>query len=125
MYKSTANNHQFQRRDGSQSTKGSARGVNLLGWEMPEDLTPEQQRAAIAARVTQINEILQGNVPPWVRRKLGQEQFQLQGLMREIRPTRRCPGIEQHFIDVARERLTVCEFNVWMGEAARRLKGEV
>jgi hypothetical protein len=122
VYKATADARQFQRRDGNHSTKGTSRGVNLLGWEQPEHLSPEQQRRAMAARVSQINEFLRANkdVPKWRREALGAEQKGLEERMRAIRPTRRAPDVRQHFIDVARERLTLAEFNIWMGEAVER-----
>jgi prephenate dehydratase len=125
VYKSTADSGQFFRRDGNHSTKGTGRGTNLLGWGEAENLTPEQQRAAMAKRVTQINFSLKQNketAPKWQLDALRTEKLQLEMAMREIRPSRRNPGVENFFVDVARGRLTPAEFNIWMGEAAERMR---
>lgn len=124
MNKHTAESRQYLRREGSYSTRGTARGTNLLGWEEVEQLSPEQERKAMAARVGQINEIFRTNkqLPKWQREQLTGELIGLVESMRAIRPSRK-PGYEinQHFIDVARSRLTKAEFDIWMGEANRRL----
>ena len=45
-----SNKHQYKTRSGSHSTKGSQRGVNLLGWEREEDLTKSDEWAVLRAR---------------------------------------------------------------------------
>lgn len=124
MYKATSESRHFLRREGSHSTKGSTRGVNLLGWSSPEHLSEEDQRKAMCARVTQINNFSRDNkqIPKWEREQLVGELMGLQERIRGIRPKRRAIGVQDHFMDVARARLTKAEFNVWMNEAVERLR---
>lgn len=122
MQRSTQEAQHFFRRHGNHATKASARGINLLGWELPEGLSPEEQRACMARRVTQINHLFRDNkgMHKDIRARLVSEQQGLVEQMRAIRPKTRCPGASQFFVDVARERLTKAEFDIWMGEAANR-----
>lgn len=57
-----------------------------------------------------------------LRAAIGQEMQQLQNKINTIRPAKKAKGVEQHFIDVARETLTKPQFDSIMGKAAKRLK---
>lgn len=78
MNKNTANSQQFLGRVGNASTKPSARGVNLLGWETPEKLTGPQQLECLRARVKQLNgAVIDPSLPKTEKKAMGQEIFKL------------------------------------------------
>jgi hypothetical protein len=84
-------------------------------------LTDEERRDSIKARMLRIGEKLENpKLPSAARKVLGQEKFQLQEMLRAIRPAKRCPGVEQHFMDVVRESVTKAQWNAWMQDAVQR-----
>lgn len=128
MYKATQDARHLQRREGSFATVPSARGVNLLGWEEPENLSPLEQRKAIGRRVGQIQTFLAAHKDlrgqdKW---KLVKELTKLVQRMRELKPAARAElpkkDVPQHFMAVARERLTKPEFDIWLKEARERAR---
>ncbi len=92
-----------------------------------EELPPEEQRANLVRTVKAIDLQLEGfpkNSPD--RKYLGRVKLELTTKINAIRAKARLggKGLEKHFIDVARERLTPFLFNVFMSEAAKRTKAE-
>lgn len=125
MTLNNATKAQFMDRTAAFSTRPSRTGSNLLGWECPEDLTPEQERDCLVARVKQLQEFLTAAAKSHPDRKAVAEEFQRLTLrINEIRPKRRAPGVQQFFLDVCRERMTKLEFDRFMNEAVRRLEKE-
>jgi hypothetical protein len=126
MYKATQDAQHLQRREGSFSTVPSARGVNLLGWEEPESLTPAEQRKAIGRRVGQIQAFLGAHkdIDKKLKWKLIKEMSKLVEQMRKLKPGARviAKDVPQHFMEVARGRLTKPEFEIWLREARERAR---
>ena len=122
MNKTAASNEQFRHRLGSHSTKASTRGVNLLGWEESEEMTPEQSREAMVLRLRQIQTILgQGLVKDRDRvADLTREQWRLIERMREIRRREKPRDLAKFFMEVAHDRLPRPEFTAWVNEAKKR-----
>ena len=54
MSKAVTKNNSWQQRAADYSTHGSRTGRNNLGWEEPEDMTREQERACLVARKKKI-----------------------------------------------------------------------
>lgn len=117
MSKATILNSHWQARTGSFSTHASRKGVNLLGWDAGtvEEMTPEQERDALVAKLKKLQ-----SLPPHERKLHGQELAQLAQRIHELRPKMRCKGIENHVMDVLRERLSKVEWDRLMSEAKRR-----
>lgn len=109
-------------RTGSYSTHGTKGGVNLLGWDnVPENLTPEQEREALVARVKQITEILATDaLDGEQRRQLGALQARLCKRINHIRPKIRFRGLEAFFCDVVREELGPAKYRLLMMDAKHR-----
>ena len=124
MYKRTMSSQQFFAREAMHSTEGSRRGYSLLdhGENPVGVLTPEEQRDSLIAKIkaleTQIIALPKGDP---MRRALGQTKFQLQAKVHEIRPKLKGGRTTaDHFISVARERLSFALYNAIMTEASRR-----
>lgn len=127
MYRATQDARHLQRREGSFSTVASARGVNLLGWEEPEILSPYEERRALGRRVGQIQLFLAAHkdLDGKEKWKLVKEMTKLVEQMRKLKPSLRRASREnvlQQFMEVARGRLTKPEFSAWLSEAQRRVK---
>lgn len=117
---------QFMERVASYSTVASRRGVNLLGWEDVEDLTPEEERDCIVQAKKRVQEVLE-NLPKRhpERKQLGQLQYELDKRINQIRPKMRCKGIENYVMDVLRNELTNFQFDLLMQKAKKlRAKDE-
>lgn len=91
--------------------------------DAPSVSQDEQMRQNLVARLKMIEAKLP-HVPKksQERKNLGQEKFELQEKINAIRPTLRCQGVEQFFIDSARDILTKFQFDRIMGIAADRLR---
>lgn len=128
MYRATQDARHMQRREGSFSTVPSQRGVNLLGWEEPEKLDPFEQRKAIGRRVGQIQAFLAAHKDIEGKQKwrLVKELSKLIQQMRDLKPAMRAAApkkeVPQHFMQVAFERLTKPEFDIWLKEARERAR---
>jgi hypothetical protein len=84
-------------------------------------LTDEERRDSIKARMLRIDEKLKDpRMPKAARVILGKEKFELQNMLRSIRPAKKCPGVQQHFMDVVRASVTKAQWNAWMAEAVQR-----
>jgi len=88
-----------------------------------DELTDEQLRDNLVARVKALQELVVLEPKNSMARKLmGQEIKDLNDKINAIRPSKGQPfGIQQAFIDVAREQLSKHEFSRWMGMAAERI----
>lgn len=127
MSKATHLNHVWQTRTASFSTHGSRKGVNLLGWDgVDEHMTPEQERAALAARAGQLQRIFEAKAyAPKDKKRLADEFNQITARINYLRPKMRLAGIERFLLDIMRERLSKQEWNAMMQEAKRRLAAEM
>jgi len=56
------------------------------------------------------------------RKTIGQEMQVLQNKINEIRPAKKAKGVDNYFIDAAREILTPPHFNLLMGKAVAMMK---
>lgn len=111
---------QFMERVASYSTVASRRGVNLLGWEEVEDLTPEQERDCIVQAKKRVQSVLQSLPKKHPdRKRLGQLQYELDKRINQIRPKMRCKGIENYVMDVLRTELTKFQFDMLMRKAKK------
>lgn len=122
MYKATQDADHLQRRAGSFSTVASPRGVNLLGWEEPENLSPEERRKCLGRRVGQIQLFLEAHgktLEGKAKWKLISEMHKLIAKMRKIEVKKHPKDLPHHFVEVARSRLTKAEFDIWMNEARK------
>jgi hypothetical protein len=110
-------------RTGSFSTHGTKGGLNLLGWDTlyPENMTPEQERAAIVARIKQINGLCSNpDLPRNDRIVLGRMAAMLCKRANHIRPKIKFRGVEAFFCDVVREELGDSRYRLLMMHAKHR-----
>lgn len=126
---STLNNTtkaRFMDRASEYATRGSRRGVNLLGWEEPEQMTAEQERQALVRKLQSLRAVvitLPKNSQD--RKMVGAEISDLQDAIRALRPKLKGgKSVQQHLIDIVRERSTVPEWNRLMAEAVKRARAE-
>ncbi len=123
MSKATQEGAQFFARAGQFSTHASRRGVNLLGWECPEDMTPEQERAALQARAKQLHALLSDKALPKDQRKaLGAELSQIGMRINAIRPKPKNQGVEKYILDILREELTAKQWDILMRRGIARMR---
>lgn len=88
-------------------------------------LTDEQRRDSLKARLEALQLVrLNMNKASPRFKETGREIAELCAAISAIRPKKRCPGVEQHFINVVRESVTKAQFNAWMGIAAKRLEAD-
>ncbi len=89
------------------------------------ELTKEQMRENLVKR-KQVMEAELLSLPKKSdrRKELGQELQKINTEINAIRPKRRSVGVENYFIDIARENLSSFEFNRWMNIAADRLRAD-
>ncbi len=127
MSKAMTHQEHFRHRAASYSTRGARTGVNLLGWEAPEYMTPEQQREAIVARVKAIEAFLrESDMKPSERRPYGQEVARLCAMIREIRPKLQFPrGLSQYIADVVKEQVSRPHWHRIVHEASRRMDADM
>lgn len=122
MYKSTSQGENFISRAGEFSTHASRSGKNLLGWELPENLEPEQQRDCLVARVKQLHLLVKCRLSEADRYQVGQELCRLNSMINALRPAKRNPGVETYVIEILREDLPKKQFDILMGRAAARFE---
>lgn len=125
MSKALTHESHWRNRTGSHSTKASKRGVNLLGWECPENLTATEERDALMGRWKQIHALFsEGHVDEADRARLGQEMHRLQTRISQIRPKlgKLFSGIQSAVYEIMKERLTKVEFDALLGEARIRMQ---
>jgi len=125
MSKAVTTNTHWQKRASQFSTHGSRTGVNLLGWEEDESMTPEQERDALRAKLHYIDKKLLTMQKGTERKKLGRVKHDLQERMNHLRPKTRCNGIEQYVMDVLRDELTKFQFDLLMSKAKRRYAKDI
>ena len=89
-----------------------------------ERQTPEEERDNLKRHLKQLKDSLLGVAGKPERRAIGQQIRAVEQRMHEIRPKRKCRGAGSHFIDVARERLTLFQYQQIMAEAVRRAEAE-
>ena len=121
MYKSTARSEQFYNREGSFSTRPSVRGVNLLGWELPEELTEEQKIECLRSRLIYLRSFLEdGLLTKEQRRIVGQEINQRNSELSILKPRKQMRGLPNIIVDVVKERLSKQEWKAIITEAIMR-----
>jgi len=89
------------------------------------ELTDEQIRENLVAQLKALmaeNETLKKGDP---RKKIvGKLLSEKSQEINAVRPKKKLPGVENYFIDVARENLSAFEFKRWMNVAAERMRSE-
>lgn len=153
MIGATAKSEQFYERSGSEATKGSRSGANLLGWgESPlAFLTDKERDAAIKASLladqthlqieaTALAAILSQSARPGfrpnegfyvaaarkqaIKGELTSIAAQLSQLKAKHSPPVDSTKLPDFFLDVSREYLTKAQFQLVMNEAHRRLRAQ-
>lgn len=56
------------------------------------------------------------------RKQIGLELLDLQDRIHEIRPKKKAPGVENYFINAARDILTKAQFNIIMSRAVKEME---
>ena len=119
---STLNNAtkaRFMQRKSEYSTRASRRGVNLLGWDEDEHLSPQQEREALVAALHAIERQLTAMPRKSPERKaLGVQKSKLQEQISAIRPKLKGPiGLESYFLEVCKEVLSKATYSRIMDKA--------
>jgi hypothetical protein len=122
MYKHTAESQQFYKREGSFSTRPSVRGVNLLGWELPEQLTPTEQIDCLKRRIAYLNTLLEEPLTKNERKQIGMEITRRCSEIGVLKPKRSYvrEGLANFILDVVKENVTKREWNRFVDEAIKR-----
>lgn len=122
MYKSTAESNQFYRRDGSFSTRPSVRGVNLLNWEMPEELTTTEQIDCLKRRIAYLNTVLEQPLTKDERKQIGLEITRRCSEISVLRPRRLGirEGLSNFILDVVKENISKRDWNRFVDEGIKR-----
>jgi len=122
MYKHTAESQQFYKREGSFSTRPSVRGVNLLGWELPEQLTPEEQIDCLKRRIAYLNTVLEEPLTKDERKQIGMEITRRCSEISALKPRRAHirEGLSNFILDVVKESVTKREWNRFVNEGIKR-----
>lgn len=95
----------------------------MLGWEEDENLSPEEERDCVVAFYKKVHdEIILLPKNSQKRKELGQLQAQIQKRLNELRPKKKCPGVERYFIDAVRNSVTKFQFSKYMEKAVRMKK---
>lgn len=137
MFKSSANQSQLLGRSGNHSTRPSARGENLLNWELgiEESMTPQQKLdAAVAAykRQTDIRKKMKERVG---RNGFSKEEYddfgrKLAEMALEISKLRKEAGVQKHadlgqyIILLMRRKMTKTEWTLLVQDAADLQKND-
>lgn len=127
MQKATNKSLHFRSRNGNFSTHGSRRGVNLLGWDdgTEEDMTPDQERAALIAHNRRLQDMLKHSELTAVDRKtIGRDLAASSLRLAELRPQTnkgREVLMERYILDVLRERLPHSTWKSAVDEAYKRM----
>lgn len=125
MYSATAKAAQFLTRSGSESTKGSRRGFDLLdhGDPVTSVLTMEQRRQNLVLQLKAIETRLGEVKPGRERTHLIAQKMDLEVQIREIRAKLKGPKtIPAHFIELCRERMNPLQFKMLMDAANDRAR---
>jgi len=94
------------------------------GCSLPE-LTQEQLRENLVKKVKYLSSELNKYPKKSKHRKaLGSEILTLNTEINTIRPKKNAKGVEQFFIDAARDTLTKFQFNIVMDKACDRMRNE-
>ena len=135
MSKALTHETTYRARVASHATKGSKRGVNLLGWDAGEEqLTCEQERDALVARAKQLNALFSDRdiscrLTKPQRERLGLELKEINERISAIRPRLRSLAppreMKDYILDVVRERTSKLEFRAIYEEALRRCNAAV
>lgn len=122
MYKSTAESSQFYRREGSFSTRPSVRGVNLLNWGMPEELTTTEQINCLRRRIAYLNTLLEQPLTKDERKQIGLEITKRCSEISALRPRRLGvrEGLSNFILDVVKENVTKRDWNRFVDEGIKR-----
>ena len=122
MMKSTAQAEQFYSRTGSESTKPSRTGNNLLGWgdDYLSSLSPEEQRDSLKRRLAYLEGLRKdGHISKSIGREI-QEVTQKIGALRPKIKSERANEIPNLFMTVCRERMSNLEFRFILDECNKR-----
>jgi hypothetical protein len=121
MYKTEQSNFDHRNRSGNHSTKASHRGVNLLGWEEPEEMKLEQERDCYVKKWKELQtKLLTFKKGHPERKRLGLEMLEVQNRINSLRPARQCKGIAEYVMDVLRDELKRFQWNELMRKAVER-----
>ncbi len=91
-----------------------------------DELSIDQQKANLVARNDYLKELIKTQ-PKSKKIVIGQEIFQIQQKLIELKQRRKkveSKKIENHFIDVCKERFTKFQFDLIMNEAYKRAASE-
>ncbi len=97
--------------------KTTAIAVSQTGCTKDSKLTDEQLRENLVIRVKKIDTELKAVPKGFFRSQLGKEKQEIQNKITAIRPKKKSPGIENFFIEAARETLTKPQFSMLMSRA--------
>lgn len=125
MYSATAKSEQLLTRSGSESTKGSRRGFDLLdhGAPVTSVLTIERRRASLVLQLKAIETRMAALRGGKERDALIAQKMNLQAQISEIRSKLKGPKTTpDHFVEICRERMTKAEFKILMHEASIRAR---
>lgn len=121
MSKAEIKNYNWQNRTAQFSTHGSRKGVNLLGWEEVEYMSPEQEREALVARVKFVDAMLLIETNKAAKKEWGKHKHDLCLRINKLRPKTRMPEITNYVMDVLREELSTFQFNLLMKKAKKKM----
>lgn len=96
-------------------------------WENGElKLTDEEKRASLVSHLQYLEKELSQTTNRQARKELGLRKFETQNAITAIRPKKKCPDVQQCFIDAAREMLSRAKFNQLMDRAVvLKKEGEI
>lgn len=110
----------------NQNAQDAARRLRVSDLERGGvELSLEEQRASLVAKWKSLHDsIASGAIGDKQRKRIGKEMHEIQAQISAIRPKKKAPGVENHFIAVVRESVPPAQFRIWMHEAAQRLEAE-
>jgi hypothetical protein len=112
----------WRERIGSFSTHGSRRGTNYLGWGLPEDMSPEDERKCLAAVVKGLTkQITDGVLSKEEKKEVGREILMLTTRMNAIRPKAKNTGLDRYVLDILREEMPKRQFQILITRATARM----
>lgn len=125
MSKSIHLNQSWQTRSANFSTHGSRNGNNLLGWGEKEIMTPDQERDSLVKRSKQIHMIFESKKYKKSEKvALAKEFNELNRKINDLRPKIKTRNFENYIIDVIKEKLSKCEWDIVFSEAMKRYAKE-
>lgn len=125
-----SNKYSYGNRSGSHATKGSARGVNLLGWGEEESLSLYDQRQVLLKRNDYIRSIW-GDKDKDEAKKLKREYSLNNKIIFEIKKQMGLNNVPKkvqerslgnYILDVVKERVTAAQWKAFANEGIRRLE---